>query len=63
MRDLALINFNVFRLPEVIWKRILEESENFSKKRLEVSDGLQSKVVEEIKTFKANKAQIFKKVC
>lgn len=63
MRDLALINFNVFRLPDVIWKRILEESENFSKKRLEVSDGLQSKVVEEIKTFKANKAQIFKKVC
>lgn len=58
-----MIYFAVCRLPITIWKRFLEESENYSRKRLEVADGLQAKVVEEIKTFKANKAQVFKKVC
>jgi hypothetical protein len=42
---------------------VLEESENFSKKRLEMSEGLQAQIADEIKTFKANKAQVFKKVC
>ena len=53
----------MFRTPLNVWKTYLEESEKFAKKRLNVADTLQSQIAESLKTQKANKANVFKKVC
>ena len=41
---------------------LLDESEKVAKQHMAMSEALQTQIAENIKTLKANKAQVFKKV-
>lgn len=52
----------ICRTPHGVWKSLLDESEKKAKQRLAISEELQGQMGESMKTLKANKTQVFKKV-